>query len=141
MSTTRQRKYSGLIQKDLSDIFQKDSRHWFGNAFITVTEVAISPDLSFAKVYVSLMMVDNPTSFIQNMNDMKKEIRKALGLKIGKQVRIVPDLYFVLDETLENAQRIDNLLSGLEVPKETHVNKNDYEDDIDEDDEDSTVKD
>ncbi|WP_185140172.1 30S ribosome-binding factor RbfA [Reichenbachiella versicolor] len=128
MSTTRQRKYSGLIQKDLSDIFQKDSRHWFGNTFITVTEVTVSPDLSFAKVYVSLMMVANPESFVNQMNEMKKEIRKALGTKIGKQVRIVPDLYFVLDETLEKAQRIDDILSGLDIPKDTKVDDDDYED-------------
>ena len=134
MGSTRQIKYAGLIQKDLSDIFQRDSRHWFGNAFITVTEVAVSPDLSFAKVYVSLMMVDEPKAFIKKVNELKKDIRKALGMKIGKQVRIVPDLLFVLDETLEKAQNIENLLSSLHIPKETRVDLDDYESlDLDED--------
>lgn len=118
MSSTRQLKYAGLIQKDLSEIFQRDSRHWFGNAFITITEVKVSPDLSFAKVYVSLMMVDDPEGFIELMKEKKPEIRKALGLKIGKQVRIVPELHFVLDETQEQAQRIESILSRLNIPKE-----------------------
>lgn len=118
MSSTRQLKYAGLIQKDLSEIFQRDSRHWFDKAFITITEVKVSPDLSFAKVYVSLMMVDNPVQFMEDMNAKKPEIRKALGLRIGKQVRIVPELLFVLDETQEQAQRIESILSQLNIPKE-----------------------
>ncbi|PIB36319.1 ribosome-binding factor A [Reichenbachiella sp. 5M10] len=118
MSGTRQLKYAGLIQKDLSEIFQRDSRHWFGKAFITITEVQVSPDLSFAKVFVSLMMVDDPEGFIEQMAQKKPEIRKALGLKIGKQVRIVPELHFVLDNTQEHAQNIEGILSRLQIPKE-----------------------
>jgi len=117
MSATRQLKYGGLIQKDLSDIFQRDSRHWLGGAFVTITEVKVSPDLSFAKIFLSLMMVDNPKEFVIQINEKKSEIRKALGLKIGKQVRIVPDILFVLDETLANAQRMDGILAGLNIPE------------------------
>lgn len=119
MSKTRQLKYGNLIQKDLSDIFQRDTRHMFGNAFITVTEVSVSPDLSFAKAFISLMMVDNPVEFIESMNDKKSEIRRILGNKIGKQVRIVPELAFVLDNSQAHAQKIDDILSGLNIPPET----------------------
>ncbi len=116
MSSTRQKKYEGLIQKDLSEIFQRDSKHWFGKTFVTVTDVDISPDLSFAKIYLSLMLNDDPAGFVQMLNDRKSEIRKVLGQKIGKQVRIVPDLLFYLDETQANAQRIESLLAGLDIP-------------------------
>ena len=116
MSTTRQKKYEGLIQKDLSEIFQKDAKHWFGKTFVTVTGVDISPDLSFAKVYLSLMLEEQPTEFVASLNERKSEIRKVLGQKIGKQVRIVPDLLFLLDETQANAQRIENILAGLDIP-------------------------
>lgn len=116
MSSTRQLKYAGLIQKDLSELFQKDSRHWFGQAFVTITDVEVSPDLSFAKVYLSLMMVKDEQGFLDLVKSKKSEIRKALGLKIGKQVRIVPDLNFYLDDTQENAQKIEDLLSGLNIP-------------------------
>lgn len=116
MSSTRQLKYAGLIQKDLSELFQRDSRHWFGNAFVTITDVEVSPDLSFAKIYLSLMMVDDVNGFLELVRSKKSEIRKALGLKIGKQVRIVPDLNFYIDNTQENAQRIEDILSGLKIP-------------------------
>lgn len=116
MSSTRQLKYAGLIKKDLSELFQRDSRHWFGNAFVTITDVEVSPDLSFAKVFLSLMMVDDEQGFLELVKSKKSEIRKALGLKIGKQVRIVPDLNFYLDNTQENAQKIEDLLSGLHIP-------------------------
>lgn len=119
MSSTRQLKYAGLIQKDLSDIFQRDARHWIGNTFVTITEVKVSPDLSFAKVYLSLMMVADKNAFVEKMMDNKSEIRKALGQKIGKQVRIVPELLFVLDNTQETAQKMENLLSGLDIPDAT----------------------
>jgi len=116
MSSTRQLKYAGLIQKDLSELFQRDTRHWFGNAFITITGVEVSPDLSFAKVYLSLMMVQDEPAFLELVKSKKNEIRKALGLKIGKQVRIVPDLDFFIDDTQENAQKIEDILSGLHIP-------------------------
>lgn len=119
MSSTRQLKYSGLIQKDLSDIFQRDSRHWLGNAFVTITEVKMSPDLSFAKVYLSLMMVEDQEAFIESIMGYKSEIRKALGQKIGKQVRIVPELQFVLDTTQEEAQKMESILSKLDIPDTT----------------------
>lgn len=116
MSSTRQLKYAGLIQKDLSELFQRDSRHWFGNAFVTITDVEVSPDLSFAKVFLSLMMVQDEEAFLELVKSKKSEIRKALGLKIGKQVRIVPDLNFYIDNTQENAQKMEDLLSGLHIP-------------------------
>ncbi|SMD36254.1 ribosome-binding factor A [Reichenbachiella faecimaris] len=116
MSSTRQLKYAGLIKKDLSELFQRDTRHWFGKAFITITDVEVSPDLSFAKIFLSLMMVDDEPAFLELIKSKKSEIRKALGLKIGKQVRVVPDLNFYLDDTQENAQKIEDLLSGLHIP-------------------------
>ncbi|MFY0650961.1 MAG: 30S ribosome-binding factor RbfA [Cyclobacteriaceae bacterium] len=116
MSSTRQLKYAGLIQKDLSDIFQRDVKHLFGNAFITVTGVEMSPDLGFAKIFISLMLVEDKQAFMTKLRNHMKEIRRALGKKIGKQVRIIPELAFYLDETEERAQRIEDILSGLDIP-------------------------
>ena len=116
MSTTRQLKYAGLIQKDLAEIFQRDARHYFGNAFITVTGVEMSPDLSFAKIFLSFMMIDDKESFLKKLDAKKKEIRKALGKKIGKQVRIVPEIAFFLDDTEQKAQRIEDIISDLDIP-------------------------
>lgn len=116
--SNRQLKVGKLIQKDLGELFQKDSKGMFGKAFITVTAVKMSPDLSMAKVYLSFLMVEDHKQMIDEINKKKSEIRRILGNKIGKQVRIVPDLIFYLDDTAAYASKIDDLLSGLDIPKE-----------------------
>ena len=115
---SRQKKYSGLLQKDLSEIFQKQMGNTFGKAFITITDVEVSPDLSFAKIYLSLMLSDKPDEILERIRERKSEIKKHLGNKIGKQVRIVPELAFFMDDTLEKASRIDDILSKLDIPPE-----------------------
>jgi ribosome-binding factor A len=115
---SRQKKYSSLLQKDLSEIFQKQMANAFGKAFITITEVEVSPDLSFAKVYLSLMLSDKPSETLEMIRERKSEIRKHLGNRIGKQVRIVPEIAFFMDDTLEQANRIDDILSNLDIPPE-----------------------
>jgi len=112
----RQLKYSKLIQKELGEIFQKDIKGKFGKAFITVTAVRMSPDLGVAKINLSLMMVPDKPAFMKQLNEMKKEIRKMLGNSIGKQVRIVPELVFNLDEGAEYASYMDKVISDLNIP-------------------------
>lgn len=114
--STRQQKYSRLIQKDLSDIFQKDKMGIFGGSFVTIAEVRITPDLSIAKVYLSMLMVQNKEEMLETIADHKSEIRKILGNKIGKQVRIVPDLIFFIDEVEEKASKIEKLIDSLNIP-------------------------
>jgi ribosome-binding factor A len=116
MSTTRQLKYGKLIQKELSDIFQQDKKGILDNTLITLAEVKVSADLSIAKVYISMMLAKDKQKTIDRINLHKKEIRKALGDRIGKQVRIVPELIFYVDEVEENAQRIEDLIRSLNIP-------------------------
>jgi ribosome-binding factor A len=118
-STIRQQKYGKLIQKELSDIFLKDKRSILGNAFITIAEVRLSPDLSIAKVYLSMTLAKDKKVLLQNIQTHKSEIRKALGDRIRNQARIVPDLIFIIDEVEENAQRMEELLKSLNIPKES----------------------
>lgn len=114
--STRQQKFGRLIQKELSDIFQRDKRGILGNAFITISEVTVSPDLSVAKVYVSMMLAKDKAQTLEKLNRGKSEIRKALGDRIGKQVRIIPELIFIIDETEENAFRLEELIRNLNIP-------------------------
>jgi ribosome-binding factor A len=115
--TLRQQKYGKLIQKELSDIFLRDKRGILNNAFITITEVRMSPDLSVAKVYISMMLAKDKKVVSSQINDHKSEFRKALGDRIRNQARIVPDLVFFIDEVEENAQRMEDLIKGLNIPK------------------------
>lgn len=114
--STRQLKFARLIQKEISDIFQRDKRGILDNAFITIAEVRVSPDLGVAKVYVSMMLAKDKQATLEKINERKGEIRKALGDKIRKQVRVIPELIFYLDEVEENAQRMDSLIKNLNIP-------------------------
>jgi ribosome-binding factor A len=114
--STRQQKFGRLIQKELSDIFQRDKRGILDNAFISISEVDMSPDLSVAKVYISMMLAKNKALTLEKLNRGKSEIRKALGERIGKQVRVIPELIFIIDETEENALRIEELIKNLNIP-------------------------
>ncbi len=114
--STRQQKYGKLIQKELSEIFQQDKKGILENAFITIADVRVSTDLSVAKIYISMMLAKDKQKILERINLRKKEIRKALGDSIGKQVRIVPELVFFIDEVEENAQRMDDLIKNLNIP-------------------------
>ncbi len=116
--TTRQQKYSKLVQKELSEIFLRDKRGILDNAFITIADVRMSPDLSVARVYISMLLAKEKDRILDNINDHKSEIRKALGNRIGKQVRIIPELIFFKDEVEENASRIEELIKNLNIPPE-----------------------
>jgi ribosome-binding factor A len=115
-STVRQQKFSRLILKELSDIFQRDQRGFLGNAFLTIVDVKVSPDLSLAKVYISMVLVKDKNAMLQKLDLHKKEIRKALGDRIRNQARIIPELAFFIDEVDENAQRMDTLIKSLNIP-------------------------
>ena len=115
-STVRQQKFSRLIQKELSDIFQRDQRGLLGNSFITIVDVRVSPDLSVAKVYISMMLAPDKKAVLEKLDLHKKEIRKALGDRIRNQARIIPELAFFIDEVEEKAQRMDEILKNLQIP-------------------------
>jgi ribosome-binding factor A len=116
--TTRQQKYARLIQKEVSEIFQRDKKGILENAFITLADVRVSPDLSVAKIYISMLLAKDKEKVLEKINTRKKEIRKELGERIGKQVRIIPELVFYIDEVEENAQRIEDLIKNLNIPPE-----------------------
>ncbi len=116
MSTQRQQKFARLIQKELGDIFQHDVKSMFGGTFITVSGVKVSPDFSIASVYLSLTLSKKPQVVLEEIKEKSKQIRQQLASKIKNQVRIVPDLRFFMDETLQEAEKMDKLLASLNIP-------------------------
>jgi ribosome-binding factor A len=116
MDTTRQNKVSKLIQKEMGELFQRESRNLFSGAFITVTGVKISPDLSVAKIYLSFLAVADPAALVKTIREHTKEIRKRFGEKIKHQLRIVPNLEFFHDDSLEYVDKIEKLFKGIIIP-------------------------
>lgn len=109
MENTRQHKIARLIQKDLSDIFLRYARTLSGT-LISVSEVRISPDLSIAHAYLSIFPQDKVTATMAQIEEDSHQIRFELGNLERHQLRIIPELNFHLDETIDKMERIDELL-------------------------------
>lgn len=131
MESTRQQKFARSIQKDLGDIFQRDGRDFFGNAFVTVTEVRITPDLSLARVNVSILQKSLRTNAMEMLRRAKPEIRKRLGMKLKDTIHHIPDLEFFLDESLDHVEKMDSIMKNINIPDQTKTNPEDYSEEID----------
>ena len=107
---TRQLKVARELQRDLAEIVRSKGMAFFGGAMVTVSEVRISPDLSIAKVFVSIFPSGKQESVMKILEENKKAIRGELGRKVASQLRIVPDFDFLLDTSLDYAEHIDELL-------------------------------
>lgn len=110
MDSIRQNKVGRLIQKDLSEMFQQECKEFAIGAMLSVTAVRVSPDLSYAKIYVSIFPSDRVETVMKSLEEHNKTIRFILGKKVGKQMRIVPELRFFVDDSLDYIDKIDELL-------------------------------
>lgn len=108
--STRQQKIGRQLQRDLAEIIRSKGMAAFNGAMVTVSEVRVSPDLSVAKVFVSIFPSAKADEVMKIIQDSVKQIRGELGHLVGKQLRIVPELVFMLDSSLDYVEHIDDLL-------------------------------
>lgn len=116
MESKRQLKFSRLLQKELAEIFQRDTKSMFGQVFITVTKVTISPDLGVAKAYLSMMLTNDKEETLAQIKDQSKAIRNLLGARIRKDVRIVPEVIFYIDDSADYAIKMAKIIDDLHIP-------------------------
>lgn len=109
MQETRQNRISRLLQKELSLIFQSQTRQTRG-IMVSVTKVKISPDLSVCTAYLSIFPSEKGEELLNNINNNVATIRYDLGQKVRNQLRIIPELRFFLDDSLDYIEHIDELL-------------------------------
>ena len=109
METTRQNKIARLLQKELSDIFLLQTKAMHG-VLVSVSAVRISPDMSVARAYLSIFPSEKAEEMIKNINANMKSIRYELGTRVRHQLRIIPELRFFVDDSLDYIERIDALL-------------------------------
>ena len=109
MESTRQSKIARLIQKELSEIFLLQAKAMNG-VLVSVTSVRVSPDLSIARVYISVFPSERGDEIVKNLNNNMKSIRFDLGNRLRHQLRIIPELKFFIDDSLDYLERIDELL-------------------------------
>ncbi len=110
METTRQHKINKQLQKDLSEIINKLTKELAAGKMLTVTRVRVTADLSLARTYVSVFPSNDSDQVINNLNSHMSQIRHGLAQKVRHQMRKVPELKFLLDDSLDYIENIDNLL-------------------------------
>lgn len=109
METTRQNKIARLIQKELSEMFLQQTKSMPG-VLVSVSIVRISPDMSYARAYLSVFPSERGEEIVKNINDNMKSIRYELGNRVRHQLRIIPELKFFIDDSLDYVEKIDKLL-------------------------------
>ena len=109
METTRQNKISRLLQKELSEIYLLQTKAMPG-VLVSVSAVRIGPDMSIARVYLSIFPSEKSEEMVKNINNNMKCIRFELGTRVRHRLRIIPELKFFVDDSLDYIEKIDALL-------------------------------
>lgn len=109
METTRQQKIARMLQKELGEIFLLYARTLQGT-LITVTGVRVSPDLGIVHVHLSVFPSNKAKAILEQVNVDTKALRFDLGKRVRNQLRIVPELFFHVDDSLDYLENIDKLL-------------------------------
>jgi ribosome-binding factor A len=110
--STRQKKVSRLIQKEIAELFLRKGSEYASGKMISITKVRVSPDLSFAKIYISIFPSANHDDILHAIQGHANKIRFELGQKVRRQLRIVPEIVFYIDDSLDYIDKIDKLLKS-----------------------------
>ena len=116
MQETRQHKIARLLQKELSIIFQEQTRAMHG-VMISVTRTKVSPDLSICTAYLSIFPSERAGELLENIEKNQQQVRYALGQRVRHQLRIIPELRFFIDDSLDYIDHIDELLKAHPLPQ------------------------
>lgn len=111
MEGKRQAKIARLIQKELSEIFRRQTAA-MGGVLVSVSAVRVSPDLSIAKAYLSIFPPAKANEILENIRRQSKTVRYELAQAVKETLRKCPDLNFFLDDSLDYAENIDRLLAS-----------------------------
>ncbi|MBW8359643.1 MAG: 30S ribosome-binding factor RbfA [Weeksellaceae bacterium] len=110
--SNRQRKVAQIIQEDFAELFRKQSSESKQTFLVSVSDVKVTPDLSIAKIYLSIFPQEYRTPIMKEIDTNKSQYRNFIGQKMGKQVRVIPELNFYLDTTLDDVEKIEKELRG-----------------------------
>lgn len=116
MSSIRQEKFARQVQRDLSKILQEKTHSWFDGTMYMVNEVSVTPDLGNAKIYIGCLSANNKEEAMSILEFYSRDIRKLLAAELKNQVKKIPELTFIYDDTLEKALKMEALLHKLNPP-------------------------
>ena len=120
MNSRRQKQISQLIQDEMGAFLQREGANYYGNKFVTVTEVNITPDLAACKIYVSVFNDKEADKVVEKLNLHIRDIRRRFGNLMRKSLRIIPEIQFYLDDTLDNVFKLEELFKKLHEDEDTN---------------------
>ncbi|WP_378105802.1 30S ribosome-binding factor RbfA [Chryseobacterium sp. sg2396] len=112
MESNRQRKVAQIIQEDFAELFRKQASESKQSILVTVSDVKVTPDLSIAKIYLSIFPQEHRKAVMKEIEENKAQYRNFIGQKMAKQVRVIPNLSFYLDTTLDDVEKLERELRG-----------------------------
>lgn len=113
METKRQLQLGELIKRNFSTVLQQEGRYIYGDILVSVTKAMISPDLSQVKIYLSIYGTEEKEEVIQNIENHGFQLKQSLAHRIKDQIRRIPEIYYYIDDTLDEMYRVDSLLDNL----------------------------
>ncbi len=113
----RQKQVAGLIQQEMSDIFQREGLNVIQGGMISISKVKVTPDLMEARIYLSLFQIPEPEKMLKHIKERDWELRKQLASRIKNQVRKIPVVQYYLDDTLDYVFKMEELFKNLNIPK------------------------
>lgn len=111
----RQKQVGGLIQQEMSDIFQRLGLSMMEGGMVSISSVKITPDLLEARVYLSIFKVTDEKALLKKIEERKWEIKKELAARVKTQLRRIPELKFFLDDTLDQVFRMEEIFRQIKT--------------------------
>ena len=114
MDSRRQQKVASLVKEEFTDILLRSGRDIYGKAFVTVTAVKMTPDLSVARFYLSVFTGDKE-EVLQQFQNRKPEVKRLLADKLRKHLRHIPDIEFFIDDTLDHVFKMEEIFKKIKA--------------------------
>ena len=118
MESIRQQQVAELVKRNFGQVLQSEGSYIYGDAFVTVTNVKMSSDLGLARIYCSVYNTDNKQAVILQMEQEYGRLRQALGYRLKKKMRRIPELEIFMDDTLDEMYRLNALFDRLHEEKQ-----------------------
>src|SRR5215207_310026 len=118
----RQKQIAGLINEELSGIFQHLGLNVIDGALVSISSVKVTPDLLEARVYLSIFNSPDAKAALKRIEDRAWEIKKELAAKVKNQLRRIPEITYFLDDTLDHVFKMEEIFKQIKKADETNEN-------------------
>lgn len=114
MASKRQEQVAELIKRNFGIVLQQEGSYIYGSAFVTVTQVQVTPDLSQAKLYISVYNTEDKEAVLSMITKELRKLKQSLAYRIRKHVRRIPDIAVYLDDTLDEMYKLNEIFDNLD---------------------------